>query len=186
MTVILLDAMLVRLRGLLGEFELRSRSLAVASDVEPLNLDASLVTRMLRSALAELPDYQLRALLHETDDPERRLDEAGLIDRLAWKIGRGDLILVREAHGGISPSEPDVPDEEEDEEVVEKLDWIEVLVEDEDEQPVPNIAYKLTLPDGSARTGKTNKLGIVRYERIPSGSCKFELTEFDAKAWKTA
>jgi hypothetical protein len=187
MTVILLDTMLVRLRGLLGEFELRSRSLVLSSDTRPLNLDASLVTRMLRSALAELPDYQLRELLHETDDPEHRLDEVGLVDRLAWKIARGDLILVREVHGGISPGDPDKPEEpEDDDDVIEKLDWIEILVEDEDHQPIPNVAYKLVLPDGSTRTGSTNKLGIVRYDRIPAGSCKFELTELDAKAWKTA
>jgi hypothetical protein len=177
--------MLVRLRGLLGEFELRPRSL-VAADAQPLNLDTSLVTRMLRSALAELPDYRLRALLHEVDDPEHRLDEAGLIDRLAWKIARGDLILVREIHAGISPGEPDKPEEEEDDEVIERLDWIEILIEDEDKQPVPGVAYKLVLPDGSTRTGSTNKQGIVRYDRIPSGTCKFELTKLDTKAWERA
>jgi hypothetical protein len=176
--------MLVRLRGLLGDFELRPRSLAVSSDLRPLNLEPSMVTRMLRWALAELPDYQLRALLHETDDPEHRLDENGLIDRLAWKIARGDLILVREVHAGISPSEPDQPDDDDDDDIIEKLDWIEVLIEDEEHNPVPNVAYKLTLPDGSTRLGKSNKLGIIRYDRIPSGSCKFELTELDAKSWK--
>jgi hypothetical protein len=178
--------MLVRLRGLLGEFELRPRSLAVSSEPRPLNLDPAVVTRMLRSALADQPDYRLRALLHETEDTEHRLDEAGLIDRLTWKIARGDLILVRELHAGISPSEPDDEDEDDDDDVVEKLDWIEVLVEDEDHQPVANVAYKIVLADGSIRTGKTNKLGIVRYDRIPPGSCKFELTELDAKSWKSA
>jgi hypothetical protein len=178
--------MLVRLRGLLGEFELRHRSLAESLGVKPLQLDPSLVARMLRSALADMPDYRLRALLHEADDPAARLDEVGLVDRLAQRIARGDLILVREVHGGISPSEPKVPDEEEDEEVIERLDWIEVLIEDEDHQPVPNVAYKLVLADGSTRTGKTNKLGIVRYDRIPSGTCKFSLVELDTKAWERA
>lgn len=178
--------MLVRLRGLLGEFELRHRSLADSSGLEPLRLDSSLVARLLRSALTELPDYRLRALLHETDDPEARLDEAELVDRLTQRIARGDLILVRELHGDISPSEPDVPDDDDDDDVIERLDWIEVLIEDEEHQPVPNVAYKLVLADGSTRTGKTNKLGIVRYDRIPSGTCKFSLVELDTKAWERA
>lgn len=140
---------------------------------------------MLYSALAELPEYQLRALLHETEDSERRLDEAGLIGRLAWKIARGDLILVREVHGTATPEQPDESDEPEDlSDIVERLTWIEVLIEDEDQQPVANVAYKLVLPDGSVRIGKTNQAGILRYDRIPVGECKLELTELDTQAWK--
>jgi hypothetical protein len=176
--------MLVRLRSLLGDFELRPRSLASA-DAPPVNVDASQVTRMLWSALAELPEYQLRALLPETEDSERRLDETGLIDRLAWRISRGDLILVREVHGTATPDVPDEPDEpDEPDDIIERLTWIEVLVQDEDQQPVANVAYKLVLSDGSVRTGKTNQAGIARCERIPEGECEFELTEFDAEAWK--
>ena len=81
-TVLLLASMLVRLRGLLGEFELRPRSLAESSGASlALDLDPSQVTRLLRSALSELPDYRLRALLHETD-PER----VGSTTR-AWSSG---------------------------------------------------------------------------------------------------
>ncbi len=139
---------------------------------------------MLRSALADLPDYRLRALLHDSEDPDARLDEAGLVDRLVRLIARGDLVLLRELHAGISPSEPEPPEPEDEDEVIERLDWIEVLIEDEAHQPVPYIAYKMVLPDGSTRTGTTNKLGIVRYDRIPSGTCQFTLVEVDTKAWK--
>ncbi len=186
-TVLLLASMLVRLRGLLGEFELRPRSLAESSGASlALDLDPSQVTRLLRSALSELPDYRLRALLHETD-PESRLDDEGVVERLAQRIARGDLILVREVHAGISPSDPDAPDvPDDDDDVIERLDWIEILIEDEDHQPVPNVAYQLTLPDGSTRRGQTNKLGIVRYDHIPSGTCKFSLVELDTKAWEKA
>lgn len=176
--------MLVRLRGLLGDFELHPRSLAPV-DASPTNLDPSQINRMLWSALAELPEYRLRALLQETEDSERRLDEAGLIDRLAWKIARGDLIVVREVHGTITPETPDEPDEpDEPDDIIERLTWIEVLVEDEDHQPVANVAYKLVLPDGSVRVGKTNQAGIARHDQIPTGECTFELTELDAEAWK--
>lgn len=177
--------MLVRLRGLLGDFELHPRSLAPVAT--PLNLDHSMITRLLRSALAEVPAYRLRALLYETEDPERRLDEAGLIDRLAWKIARGDLILVREVHGTATPDVPDLPDlPDEPEDIIERLTWIEVLIEDQDQQPVANVAYKLVLADGSVRIGKTNEVGILRYEGIPEGECQFELTEVDGQAWEVA
>lgn len=178
--------MLVRLRGLLGEFELHRRSLASVG-LEPLKLDRSEVTRLLRSSLADAPSHRLRALLHDGDEPYDRLDDALLIERIAQRIARGDLILVREVHQWTSPGlvEP-VEELEPPEEVIEKLEWIEVLIVDEDDQPLPNVAYKLVLPDGSSRMGKTNNVGIARYDRIPPGSCTFELTEMDAGAWKQA
>jgi hypothetical protein len=174
--------MLVRLRGLLGDFELYPRSLAPSGPRS--NFDHSLLTRMLRSAVAELSEYQLRALLHESEDSERRLDQTGLIDRLAWMIARGDLILVREVHGTATPDVPEGPEKPEEPEDIERLTWIEVLIEDEEQQPVANVAYRLILPDGSVRTGKTNRAGIARYEQIPDGECQFELTELDAEAWE--
>ncbi|HLT37852.1 MAG TPA: hypothetical protein VK034_16285 [Enhygromyxa sp.] len=176
--------MLVRLRGLLGDFELHPRSLAPIGAPLP-EIDHSLITRMLWSALAELPEYRLRSLLDDTEDSEHRLDHRGLIDRLAWKIARGDLILVREVHGTATPDVLDGPDEPyDDDDIVERLTWIEVLVEDEDQQPIANVAFKLTLPDGAVRTGRTNRAGIARVEQIPEGECTLELTEFDAEAWQ--
>jgi hypothetical protein len=178
--------MLVRLRGLLGEFELHRRSLASVG-LEPLQLDRSELTRLLRSSLADMPGHRLRALLHDGEEPYDRLDDARLIERVAQRIARGDLILVRELHQWSTPGVVDpVEEREAPEEVVEKLEWIEVLIVDEDDQPLPNVAYKLVLPDGSSRVGKTNNLGIARYDRIPAGSCTFELTEMDAGAWKQA
>jgi hypothetical protein len=179
-----MDAMLVRLRGLLGDFELRRRTLYEAADLQPVQLEPELVARMLRVALIELPDYQLRGLLRDIDDLGERLDEPALIDCITRSLGRGDLILVREQHAGISPGDVEPPEEEDDDDVIERLDWIEVLVEDEDHNPVPNVAYKIVLPDGSARTGRTNQNGIVRYDNIPSGSCEFSLVELDADAWE--
>jgi hypothetical protein len=178
--------MLVRLRGLLGEFELHPRTLASAG-LEPLSLDRWQITRMLHSALADQPSYRLRSLLDDSEDPDCYLDEFSLVDRLADRIARGDLILVREVHLWTSPSTVEEEEEQEEpEDVIERLEWIEVVVADEDDQPVANVAYKLVLADGSSRTGKTNSLGIVRYDRIPAGSCTFELTELDASAWKQA
>lgn len=178
--------MLVRLRGLLGDFELRRRTLYEAADLQPVQLEPELIARMLRVALLELPDYQLRGLLRDIDDLGERLDEPALIDRITRSLGRGDLILVREQHAGISPGEVEPPEEDDEDDVIEKLDWIEVLVEDEEHNPVPNVAYKIVLPDGSARNGRTNQHGIVRYDRIPSGTCEFSLVELDAEAWKQA
>lgn len=178
--------MLVRLRGLLGDFELRRRTLYEA-DAEPVQLEPELIARMLRVALIELPDYRLRGLLRDIDDLGERLDEPALIDCIIRSLGRGDLILVREQHAGISPGDVEPPeDEDDDDDIIEKLDWIEVLVEDEEHNPVPNVAYKIVLPDGSARTGRTNQHGIVRYDHIPSGTCDFSLVELDAEAWEQA
>src|SRR5689334_11199159 len=124
--------MLVRLRGLLGEFELHPRTMS-STGLEPLKLDHSELTRLLRSAMAEQPIHRLRALLSERDGLDARLDEASLIDRVARRIARGDLILVREVHHWTSPGEVEKEEEQEGpDEIIERLEWIEVVVVDED------------------------------------------------------
>jgi hypothetical protein len=101
---------IVRLRGLIGEFELRHRWLA-APDTEPLRLDRWQVVRLLRSALAEVPAHRWRALLDE-GDPERSLDD--VVERVAHRIARGELVLVPIVHAAAS-GDRDEPEEDEDE-----------------------------------------------------------------------
>ena len=77
--------------------------------------------------------------------------------------------------------QPFVPDD-----IVEGTDWIEILVADEEGEPVVGVAYEIELPDGSVRRGRTNRSGIARCEPIPSGSCKLTLVELDGSAWGPA
>jgi len=50
--------------------------------------------------------------------------------------------------------------------------WIELeLTEDDDVTPVADAAFRVTLPDGSLRTGSLDANGRARLEGIPPGKC---------------
>ena len=68
----------------------------------------------------------------------------------------------------------------------EELEWIEIQLVDEDDQPVPNVAYEIELTDKRVRRGVTNMNGVVRYDRIPGGTCKFTFTKLDEGTWGSA
>lgn len=68
----------------------------------------------------------------------------------------------------------------------EELEWIEIQLVDQDDKPVPNVAYRIELTDKRVRTGVTNMNGVIRYDRIPGGTCKFSFTKLDKDIWKPA
>lgn len=179
--------MRVRLRGF-GDYELRPRPVTgEVVDGKLVKLDARTVDRLLRSALAELSPHRLRALLNRSSDRGRAQDSRAVLAELHRMIDRGELVFVAlpQRSASARPIEVDEPDVEpaEPEDIVEQTDWIEILVADEDDQPVRDVAFALELPDGSIRRGRTNADGIARCDGIPSGTCKLTLVELDAQAW---
>lgn len=64
--------------------------------------------------------------------------------------------------------------------------WIEVLVLDDKDQPVANVEYEIELSDGRVQRGRTSEHGILRYEDLPSGSCKIRLLDVDGSSWELA
>lgn len=69
--------------------------------------------------------------------------------------------------------------EEEAEEVAPESSWIEVQVVDASGEPVPGLAFVLTLPDGASRNGSLDSDGLARVPRTDAGSCEFQLTAED-------
>jgi len=61
--------------------------------------------------------------------------------------------------------------------------WIEVELVDEAGGPVRNEPFRLVLPDGSERAGKTDARGLARVEGIAAGECTLSFTALDADAW---
>ncbi len=55
--------------------------------------------------------------------------------------------------------------------------WVEVLVVDENDQPVSDEPYRLVLTDGSIREGVLGPDGRVRVDGIPEGTCRFSLPD---------
>ncbi|MFN0130956.1 MAG: glycoside hydrolase family protein [Phycisphaerales bacterium] len=67
-----------------------------------------------------------------------------------------------------------------------KNGWIEFVLIDEDDNPVPGEPYKVTLPDGTPTTGTTDEKGLVRIEGIDPGSCKITFPRWDKSSWDDA
>ena len=68
-----------------------------------------------------------------------------------------------------------------------KKDWIEVVLLDEEKDPVPGARYQITLPDGqTVAEGTLDEKGSVRLEGIDSGSCQITFPDLDQDAWKPA
>ena len=63
------------------------------------------------------------------------------------------------------------------------LDFIEVVLVDEDGAPVPNVAYQLKLPDGKVVAGQTNHNGKCWTPKTPSGSCELTFPKLDGAVW---
>lgn len=80
-------------------------------------------------------------------------------------------------------------DEIESEELLgpqEDVEWIEVQLVDEDDRPVPGVRYRIELSDRRVRSGSTNANGVIRYDRLPGGTCKLTFPDLDESAWELA
>ncbi|MBC7927679.1 MAG: type VI secretion system tip protein VgrG [Bryobacteraceae bacterium] len=71
------------------------------------------------------------------------------------------------------------------EENKEKKSWIEIKLLDEEGNPVPGEAYKITLPDGSTvADGTLDDKGFARVDNIDPGNCKVTFPNLDEEAWE--
>lgn len=50
-------------------------------------------------------------------------------------------------------------------------------------KPLDNVRYQITLPDGSSRSGQTNKDGEVLIKGIKPGQCKISFPDIHADEW---
>jgi hypothetical protein len=67
-----------------------------------------------------------------------------------------------------------------------KKTWVEIVLVDENNNPIAGQAYEIKLPDGSVVSGVTNRAGRARYDGIPTGQCKVRFPEIDGNEWQGA
>ena len=67
-----------------------------------------------------------------------------------------------------------------------KTSWIEIVLVDEDNNPVPGEHYSITLSDNTVADGTLDQNGFARLDGIPSGDCKITFPELDKDAWQPA
>ena len=62
--------------------------------------------------------------------------------------------------------------------------FIEFRMIDKAGKPVPGLAYKIELPDGTSRTGVLDANGRARFDGIEPGECRITFPNLDKDVWK--
>jgi hypothetical protein len=62
--------------------------------------------------------------------------------------------------------------------------WVGIELLDGDGNPIADEPYKLMLPDGSIREGKTDSKGTAGASGIDPGSCKVCFPRLDGRLWR--
>ncbi|WP_284614880.1 hypothetical protein [Aquabacterium humicola] len=105
--------------------------------------------------------------------PER--SEDGLL--LVRIVDRTFNSAVSQAAEAVTPSQMSQATEEEH--------WIQIALLDDQDQPVPNQAYKIELPDGAIREGRLDADGKAYVGGLKTGgACKVCFPQIDAKEWR--
>lgn len=137
------------------------------------------------ASLAEIAAALGEAPLGEIDgDALPRLKE---ILREALRDGR--LLAARPVlpppGGGLLEAEDEAPPQPAAR-AAQETTWTEiVLVDDSDPpEPVPNVRYRVELPDGSLREGRLDAKGRARITGIAPGTCLVSFPDLDEREWR--
>lgn len=66
-----------------------------------------------------------------------------------------------------------------------KKSWIEIVLVDKNNKPVPGEPYRITLPDGVAKVqGTLDEKGFARVDGIDPGQCQVTFPRLDKGTWK--
>ncbi len=66
-----------------------------------------------------------------------------------------------------------------------KKTWIEIVLLDDDGEPVANERCRLALPDGSVRVHTLDARGRLRLDGIEPGACEVSFPDRDARDWRS-
>ena len=106
----------------------------------------------------------------------------------ADKADPGEMAKIKseqqQSQSGKYGSASEKPHKKSDDE--EKTSWIEIELVDEEGNPVPGEAYKVTLPDGKVASGTLDAKGFCRIEGIDPGTCQITFPKLDKDAWEKA
>jgi hypothetical protein len=159
----------------------------------PAECDA-IVTRWLSSTLAKDRLKELCGLREGSNASRygRPASDFELRSRALDLLRRGELKVVpRTRRGGAGfersepAAEPAAPPPASSA-PVEQLTWIEFQLVGEDDSPVADVRYRVKLPNGSVREGRTGKSGLIRLEDLDAGKCELTFPDLDQEAWEPA
>jgi hypothetical protein len=97
---------------------------------------------------------------------------------------RMDLIVLVERRPPAIPPWREIPPGPKSEPKPQpKKTWIEVQLLDSDDKPIAGEEYRITLPDGTVKTGSLDDKGLVRFDGIDPGVCDVEFPKIDGREW---
>ena len=67
-----------------------------------------------------------------------------------------------------------------------KKSWIEIVLVDEEDDPVPGERYEITLPDKTVKKGTLDQNGFARVDGIDPGNCEITFPRLDKGVWERA
>jgi PAAR motif len=62
--------------------------------------------------------------------------------------------------------------------------WVEIALVDGDGQPMSDVKYEITTPDGRVLSGTLGSDGVARVDDIDPGQCKIRFPDLDASEWQ--
>lgn len=77
-----------------------------------------------------------------------------------------------------------VPEEHVDDGRAQETTFIEIMLIDEDENPVPNQKYEMACSNGEVFSGRLDRHGVARRDKIPPGSCEVRYPGLDTSPWE--
>jgi hypothetical protein len=67
-----------------------------------------------------------------------------------------------------------------------KKSWLEIVLRDQDGDPVPGERYQIQLDDGTVEEGVLDGSGTARVDGIEEGTCLVCFPDIDASEWRPA
>jgi type VI secretion system secreted protein VgrG len=66
-----------------------------------------------------------------------------------------------------------------------RLDWIEIVLKDDQGNAMPGEEYLVVAPDGERHFGQLDENGFARIAELPPGECKVSFPRIDKREWST-
>jgi len=124
-----------------------------------------------------------------------RMKNSTIVDYLAEELANGQIKILRKkpiVKLGVW-QERKIIEQQRDKEDIESIaamdddkSWIEILLVNTSNQPVADEQFHIHLPDGTEKQGKTNSMGVARFNGVDPGTCHITFPQKDKETWGMA